>query len=135
MKTNLRLLALTAHAGVFICCFLLASIPADAQITPPGYEREMKMRASEPTLSQLDRDSIMVTDTVVIFDPTTYEETTTITNTNYSLRDYCKNFLGMQDPDILLDRKPHTIVDPRNYGDMIIRLNESGKIDTIPPKQ
>ncbi len=103
--------------------------------TPPGYEREMKMRASEPTLSQLDRDSIMVTDTVVIFDPTTYEETTTITNTNYSLRDYCKNFLGMQDPDILLDRKPHTIVDPRNYGDMIIRLNESGKIDTLPSKE
>lgn len=134
MKTTLRLLARIAHVGVFICCFLLLSTPADAQITPPGYEREMKMRAAEPTLSQLDRDSIMVTDTVVIFDPTTYEETTTITNTNYSLRDYCKNFLGMQDPDILMDRKPHTIVDPRNYGDMIIRLNESGKIDTLPQK-
>lgn len=115
--------------------FIFPAIKVNGQITPPGYDREMEMRKAQSNLSRLDRDSITVTDTVVIFDPSTYEESTTITITNYSLRDYCKNFLGMPDPDILLDGKPHTIIDPRTYGDLIIRLNEAGKIDTIPPKQ
>ncbi len=99
---------------------------------PPGYERAIKMRDAEKAVNQLDRDSITVTDTVVIFDPTTYEESTTITVTNYSLRDYCKNFLGMPNPDILLDGAQHTIIDPKTYGDLIIRLNPNGLIDTIP---
>ena len=93
------------------------------------------MRQAQKDLSLLDRDSITVTDTVVIFDPATYEESITIVVTNYSLRDYCKNFLGMPNPDILLDGNQHTIVDPNNYGDLIIRMNPSGKIDTIPPKK
>lgn len=99
---------------------------------PPGYERAVQMRDAQKAVTQLDRDSVTVTDTVVVFDPATYEETTTITVTNYSLRDYCKNFLGMNNPDILLDGNQHTIIDPKNYGDMIIRLNPAGKIDTIP---
>jgi len=105
------------------------------QIPPPGYEREKEMRKYQKDLGQLDRDSITVTDTVVVFDPSTYQETTTIVVTNYSTRDFCKNFLGMSDPDILLDGKPHTIVDPKTYGDLIIKLNPSGKIDTIPQKE
>jgi hypothetical protein len=123
----------TKYMFVFTFSFLISDLTG--QITPPGYEREMEMRKAEKTLSRLDRDSVTVTDTVIVFDPSTYEESTTITITNYSLRDFCKNFLGMPNPDILLDGKPHTIVDPRNYGDLMIRLNEAGKIDTIPPKQ
>jgi len=114
---------------------LFVSLSAFSQIQPPGYERELKMREAQKQLSLLDRDSMTLVDTVVIFDPTTYEETTTITVTTYSLRDYCKNMLGMPNPDILLDNQPHTIIDPKNYGDLIIRLNASGKIDTIPPKR
>jgi hypothetical protein len=38
----------------------------------------------------------------------------------------------MNDPDILMDHQPHTIIDPKTYEDMIIRLNPAGKIDTIP---
>ena len=80
----------------------------------------------------LDRDSITVVDTTEIFDPNTYESQVQVITSKYSLREYCKAFLGINDPDMLLDRKPHTIVDPRTYEDMIIRLNESGKLDTIP---
>ena len=115
--------------------FSLLVIDVSGQITPPGYEREMEMRKAEKTLSRLERDSVTVTDTVVVFDPATYQESVTVTVTNYSLSDFCKNFLGMNNPEILLDGKPHTIVDPRTYGDLIIMLNSSGKIDTIPPKQ
>ena len=80
----------------------------------------------------LDRDTITVVDTTMIFDPNTYESEVKIITSKYSLRDYCKAFLGINDPDILLDRKPHTIVDPKTYEDLIIRLNDSGKLDTIP---
>ncbi len=118
-----------------LTCMLFISFTAFSQIQPPGYEREMKMREAQKQLTLLDRDSITLVDTVVVFDPTTYEESTTITVTTYSLRDYCKNMLGMNDPDILLDNQQHTIIDPKNYGDLIIRLNPSGKIDTIPQKE
>ena len=113
-------------------CLLLVTTMLVGQMPPPGYERAIKMRDAEKAVNQLDRDSITVTDTVVIFDPATYEESTTITVTTYSMRDYCKNFLGMPNPDILLDGAQHTIIDPKTYGDMIIRLNPDGLIDTIP---
>ena len=118
-----------------LTCMLFISFTTFSQIQPPGYEREMKMREAQKQLTLLDRDSITLVDTVVVFDPTTYEESTTITVTTYSLRDYCKNMLGMNDPDILMDNQKHTIIDPKNYGDLIIRLNPSGKIDTIPQKE
>lgn len=120
---------------IFVLGLCVLSNGLAAQIKPPGYDREMEMRKAEKQLSRLDRDSITVTDTVVVFDPTTYQETVSVIVTNYSTRDFCKNFLGMSDPDILLDGQPHTIVDPRTYGDLIIKLSPSGKIDTIPPKQ
>ena len=120
---------------IFVLGLCALSNGLAAQIKPPGYDREMEMRKAEKQLSRLDRDSITVTDTVVIFDPTTYQETVKVIVTNYSTRDFCKNFLGMSDPDILLDGQPHTIVDPSTYGDLIIKLSPSGKIDTIPPKQ
>lgn len=116
---------------IFPCYLLCIAISGFSQMPPPGYERAVKIQEEQKKLSLLERDSIMIIDTVIVFDPTTYEETTTITNTKYSLKYYCKEFLRMQDPDILLDRKPHTIVDPITYEDLIIRLNEAGKIDTI----
>ena len=99
---------------------------------PPGYERAMKMKQEMENKPLLDRDSVTLVDTTEIFDPTTYESETKIIVTRYSLRDYCKAYLNMNDPDILLDHQQHTIVDPKTYEDMIIRLNASGKIDTIP---
>lgn len=113
-------------------CLLLVTTMLVGQMPPPGYERAIKMRDAEKAVNQLDRDSITVTDTIVVFDPTTYQETTTVTVTNYSLRDFCKNFLGMANPDILLDGAQHTIIDPKTYEEMIIRLNPNGLIDTIP---
>lgn len=134
MKSILMYSSLVPFRLSLLACMLLFSFEAFSQIQPPGYERELKMREAQKQLTLLDRDSISLVDTVVIFDPTTYEESTTITVTSYSLRDYCKNMLGMNDPDILLDNQQHTIIDPKNYGDLIIRLNQSGKIDTIAPK-
>ena len=120
---------------IFVLSFCILFNDLVGQIPPPGYDRELEMRNAQKQLSPLDRDSITITDTVVIFDPSTYEETVNVIVTTYSMRDYCKNFLGMTNPDILKDGKPHTIVDPRTYGDLTIRLNSSGKIDTIPPKE
>ena len=116
---------------IFPCYLVCLALSGFSQMPPPGYERAVKIQEEQKKLSPLDRDSIMIIDTVIVFDPATYEESTTITNTKYSLKYYCKEFLRMQDPDILLDRKPHTIVDPVTYEDLIIRLDESGKIDTI----
>ena len=135
MKSNLATSAIGPIRLTLMACFLLTSFAAFSQIHPPGYECELKMREAQKQLTLLDRDSITLVDTVVVFDPTTYEESTTITVATYSLRDYCRNMLGMNDPDILLDNQQHTIIDPKNYGDLIIRLNPSGKIDTIPQKQ
>jgi hypothetical protein len=120
-------------SGIFlIACFLLPVTSVDAQITPPGYEREMRRLEEGKKISPLERDSLTLVDTSMVFDPETYESEVIITRTRYSIKDYCKSFLGINDPDILLDRNPHTIIDPRTYEDLIIRLNSSGKIDTIP---
>ena len=134
MKTNVLSLTLVVKKALLPCFLVCMTLHGFAQMPPPGYDRAVKIREEQKKLSPLDRDSIMVTDTVIIFDPETSKESTTVTNTKYSLNYYCKEFLRIQDPDILLDGNPHTIVDPRTYEDMIIRLNSSGKIDTIPPK-
>lgn len=135
MKTIDLSYALILKRVLIPCLLVCMTLHGYAQMPPPGYDRAIQIREEQKKLSPLDRDSIMITDTVLIFDPTTSEESITITNTKYSLKYYCKEFLRMQDPDILLDRNPHTIVDPRTYEDMIIQLNSSGKIDTLPPKQ
>ena len=104
----------------------------NAQIKPPGNEREVQKRQAMLNTPILDRDTITIIDTTLIFDPATYQEEVKVITSKYSLRDYCKSILGMNDPDILLDRKPHTIVDPRTYEDITIILNESGKLETLP---
>ena len=80
----------------------------------------------------IDRDSVTIRDTSIVFDPTAYEQTVTIFVNRWSLRDYCRIRLGMNNPEILLDYKPHVIIDPRTYDEMTIRLRPEGKIDTIP---
>lgn len=112
--------------------FLLLSSIAIGQIKPPGYEREMDKYKAARQISPLERDSVTLIDTIQVFDPETYESTINIIVTNYSIKDYCINFLAITDPDMLLDGKPHTVIDPRTYEDIVIRLNSSGKIDTIP---
>lgn len=131
IKNKSKKLPLLMRLSILTSLFLLSTI-ASSQINPPGYEREMEKYKAQQKISQLERDSVTIIDTIQVFDPETYESTTNIISTNYSLKDYCKNFLAITDPDILLDGKPHTIIDPRTYEDIIIRLNSSGKIDTIP---
>ncbi len=108
---------------------------AYGQMPPPGYERAVKMEMERRNTPVLDRDSITIIDTVSVFDPTTYEESIQIIHATYSLRDYCKTILRISDPDILLDRKPHTVVDPETYGDMIVRLTPEGKIEVTRKKE
>jgi hypothetical protein len=117
---------------ILVMGILLYASPAYTQMHPPGYERAMKEKQAQMAIPPLDRDSVTLVDTTEIFDPTTNENETKIIISRYSLRDYCKQNLGMNNPDILLDNKPHTIIDPKTYEDMIIRLNASGKIDTLP---
>ncbi len=83
----------------------------------------------------MERDSITLIDTSIVFDPVTYQSETIITRTRYSLKDYCIHYLGIGTPEKLLDGKPHTIIDPKTYENLIIRYNaDQRKIDTIPQK-
>lgn len=131
MKITGRLFSTFLTFSFTLACLLVLQM-GFSQMPPPGYERAMKMKQAQDAMPYLDRDSITVIDTAIIFDPTTYEEETKIISTTYSLREYCKQFLGMNNPDILMDHQPHTIIDPKTYEDMIIRLDPSGKIDTLP---
>ena len=121
------------HRGIFLTCLLFVSVSAFSQITPPGYERELKMRAAQNNISRLDRDSIHIIDTVAIFNPETYEETIQVIHAAYSIREYVKTFYGMNDPDTLLDGNPHIIIDPKTYEDITIRLTPDNKI-VVEPK-
>ena len=116
---------------------LLAGIPTAviSQIPPPGYDRAVQMELGKRNIPRLDRDSMMIIDTVAIFDPATNEESIQVITSTYSLRDYCTSILRMGNPDILLDEQPHTVVDPETYGDMIVRLTPQGKIVVTKPKE
>lgn len=105
---------------------------AIGQIPGPGAERERKQMQQQLARPVIDRDSVSLRDTMIIFDPETYEQTITITVNRWSLRDYCRIKLGMNNPDILLDFQPHAIIDPKTYDELTIRLRPEGKIDTIP---
>ncbi len=84
-------------------------------------------------MSVLLRDSVVVRDTIVLYDPETYAETVRIVDSKMSWNDYCLNLLGISRPESLLNGIPRTIIDPRTLEDMIIRWNsEKMKIDTIP---
>ncbi len=132
MNTSLNFYPVLLQRLSLLLGLLFLSAGATGQISPPGYEREMERYKAQQKISPLERDSVTVIDTIEVFNPETYESTVQVIITNYSLSDYCKNFLAITDPDMLLDGKPHTVIDPRTYEDIIIRLNASGKIDTIP---
>jgi hypothetical protein len=116
----------------FVFFMLIHVMDSAAQMPPPGYERAIKIQQEREKLAPMDRDSVTLIDTIQVFDPDTYESETRIVSSRVSVRDYCIRLLGMANPDILLDRNPHTIIDPRTYDELTIRLNERGKLDTIP---
>lgn len=102
---------------------------------PPGYERAKKMQEQQDAHNtRLDRDSITVVDTVAIFDPATYEQEIQVITSKMSVRDYVTNVFGMANPEILLDHKPHIIIDPRTYENITIRLTPGGTIEIVLPK-
>jgi len=105
---------------------------SSAQMPPPGYERAIKAEEAKQRMSPLERDSITLIDTAMVFDPETYESEVIITRLRLSVKDYCIRYLGVGNPDILLDGNPHTIIDPKTYENITIRMNPAGKIDTIP---
>ncbi|MEP6646926.1 MAG: hypothetical protein ABJC12_07545 [Saprospiraceae bacterium] len=112
--------------------FLIHNTDATAQMPPPGYEREKKMQEEQAKISILDRDSITLVDLVEVFDPTTYESEKKTITSRVSMRDYCFRFLGIGNAEMLLDRAPHTVIDPKTYENITIQLNSAGKLDTIP---
>ena|SRR5687768_10410897 len=114
---------------VFICIWFTNS---NAQMPPPGYERARKIQEERMKISSMERDSITTIDTSLVFNPETSENETVITSARMSVRDYCLLRLNMGNPEKLLDGQPHTIIDPRTFEDITIRLNAAGKIDTIP---
>jgi len=118
---------------LFVIAFFIVYVAkSPAQMPPPGYERAIKQQEERNKLSQLDRDSIAIVDTVAIFDPNTYEQEVKIMSFRVSVRDYCIRYLGMANPDILLDGHPHVIIDPETYEDITVRLTPDGKIERNP---
>lgn len=105
---------------------------ASAQMPPPGYERAKKMELEKAKMSPMERDSIALTDTIVIFDPNTYEQEVNVVTRNMSLKDYCMQYLGMSNPDILLDGQPHVIIDPDTYEEIRVRLTSNKQIERLP---
>jgi hypothetical protein len=109
---------------------------ATAQITPPGYEREVEQMKEQKKASIMDRQSVIAIDTAIIIDPDDFSETIKITRDTITLRQYCEGRLGVQNADRLLDGKPRTITNPITYEDMIIQWNRSaGRLDTLRRKE
>lgn len=103
-----------------------------SQIAPPGHEEHLRAVEQMRNISVLDRDSVTTRDTVVIFDPGTYEQRTEITVNTWSIRDYCQHVLGVNDPDRLLEGDVIEITDPVTYDKLKVRWNATaGKIDTL----
>ena len=120
---------------LFIAAFFLLYIAdSSAQMPPPGYERAVKIQEERNKISRMELDSMVLIDTVLIFDPDTYEEETQIMTRSISLKDYCTTYLGMGNPDILLDHQPHIIIDPKTYEEITIMLTPDGKIQRTPKK-
>lgn len=112
--------------------FTLTSGSLNAQIRPPGYEREVQAMEERKRTSILDQDSVMVVDTVTLFDPATYEETIKIVKSNLSWRDYMNLRLGINEPDILLNGAPLTVLDPNTYEKIVLQWNATAtRLDTI----
>jgi hypothetical protein len=123
MKVGLFTIALT-----LTCVMTLWS----QSIRPPGYEREVQAMEERMRTSVLEQDSCIVIDTVLLFDPVSYEETMRIVSSSLSWKDYCNFRLGINKPDELLNGQPMTITDPATYGTITVQWNAvETKLDTI----
>lgn len=113
--------------------FLITAATCVAQNMPgPFYEEEQQALENMKNMSVLNRDSVVLIDTVVVFDPETFKETTRIVESKMSLWEYCQNMLGIQNPNRILDGETMTITNPDTYEEMKIRWNHSrSRIDTI----
>ena len=127
MRTNSYLIQ-----GFCTGLLLLLALATNAQITAPGHDRDLKTIRDLQANSILDRDSVTLVDTVVLFDPDTYVETMRVIESRLSIRDYCTEILGYDTPNELLKGDILTITNPVTYEPMKIRWNpEASKIDTI----
>ena len=123
------------HTVCVVVFLVLGSLQLEAQIPPPGYNRELRELEESRRTSVLERDSCIVTDTVTMFDPTTYEESIRVIKSTLSWRDYMSYRLGINRPEELLDGAPKTIMDPKTYTEITIRWNAGAtKLDTIGHK-
>ena len=114
-----------------ICMMFITSIMS-AQLPPPGYEREVKQYQEQQKTSFLDRDSLVMMDTTVLYDPDTYIETMTVIQNKMSVRDYCLHVLKFGNPELLSGGQAVEITDPNTYQKMTIKWNPAtAKIDTI----
>jgi len=103
-----------------------------AQIEGPGAKRDYERIQELKRGSVLQQDSVVLLDTIILFDPETFEEEWKIVSSKYSVFDYCKQLLGISNPNDLLDGQEMTIANPETYEPMKIRWNASeSKIDTI----
>ena len=109
------------------------AVCGSAQNLPgPGAERDMEKIRDMQRGSVLRKDSVMIIDRISVVDPETGAEKTQVIINAYSVYDYCRLLLGINDPDQLLNGQPMTITDPANYQEMTVRWNASeSKIDTI----
>ncbi len=125
-----------AGAGVFLLLLFLPE-QANAQITPPGYEREKKLWMEQRGQgSVLDDATVIVLDTSIIIDPDTFKETVKVIRDTMTARAYLEGRLGVQEPDRLLNGVPVKITDPVSYEELIIRWNDKlRKIDTLSRTQ
>ena len=105
---------------------------AHAQMPGPFHEEEQKALREMQKNSVLTQDSVVMVDTVELYDPDTFEKEVRIIRENVSIWDYCIGYLGIDNPNILLDGSTIEVTDPRTYEPLRVRWNHNTqKIDTI----
>jgi len=103
-----------------------------AQMDGPGAKRDFDRIQELKRGSVLQQDTVVMRDTIMLYDPETFVETMQIVVSKYSVFDYCKDILGISNPNDLLDGQEMTIANPETYDPLTVRWNAStGKIDTI----
>ena len=113
-------------------CLFAFFVEATAQLPGPGAKRDFERIKELERGTVLQRDTVVMRDTIMLYDPETYVETMTIVTSKYSVFDYCKQILGISNPNDLIDGREMTITNPETYEPMKVRWNaEAGKIDTI----
>lgn len=130
MKNGIVNCCIRYAKGFFVMSMLFAiHYDGSAQMQPPGYDRAKKMQDERNKMLIIDRDSMTLIDTAVIYDPDTYESEVRVMEHRISIRDYCVTVLGMPNPEILMDGNPHTIIDKRTYDEIMVRLKPGGGLD------